>query len=163
MGSGKSTLGRQLSAHLQVPYTDNDDTIATLAGTTTLALSQAGGGLLHEWERRYVQEIVMRPGAVIAGIAASSADRHDDLTLLRAHGRLIYLACDVPTLVSRVTADPARPWLDRDLENTLRSMHDRRDPVLRACADLVLDASRPAHALLNDVLEDLGRRPIPRP
>lgn len=152
MGAGKSTVGRLVANRLDVPYIDNDATIAVMAGTTTLALSHAGGGLLHEWEARYVRELATRPGTAVAGIAASSADRPADLDLLTAAGMLVYLACDVPTLVARVSADTARPWLDGDLAGTLRAMYERRDPVLREVAHLVVDGTRPTDHVADEIL-----------
>lgn len=152
MGAGKSTVGRLVANRLDVPYVDNDAAIAAMAGTTTLALSHAERGLLHEWEARYVRELATRPGPAVAGIAASSADRPADLDLLTAAGTLVYLACDVPTLVARVSADTARPWLNGDLTGTLRAMHERRDPVLRDVAHIVIDGTRPPDQLADQIL-----------
>src|SRR2546423_1508584 len=83
MGSGKTTVGEQLAAQLGCDYLDNDATIADLAGRTTVALAEAGGTLLHDWESRYVQHVQQLRPPVVCGIPASAADRPADLRTLR--------------------------------------------------------------------------------
>jgi shikimate kinase len=152
MGCGKSTVGAVVAADLGADYLDNDAIIASLAGRSTVELAAAGGELLHEWESRYVQQIVDRPTPVVAGIPASIAERPADLDLLRHHGLLVYLRCDLATLVARVSADPPRPWLSGDPEEVLAGMLAVRDPLLRAAATLVVDGTRAPADLAAEVV-----------
>ena len=148
-GSGKSTVGRELARRRGWPYVDNDATIEAMAGQSSVRLAAQGGEVLHEWEAKLVAHLVGRPAPLVAGIPASSADRPDDLALLRRTGLLVFLRCDVETLVRRVAADPPRPLLARDVRPLLRAMVRRRDPVLSAAAHLVLDATRPVAAVVD--------------
>jgi shikimate kinase len=143
MGSGKSTVGPLVAAAVGTEYLDNDATIASLSGRTTVALAAAGGELLHQWESRYVHRVVDFPPPVVAGIPASIADRGADLDLLAGRGLLVYLRVDLDTLVARVTAGPPRPWLTGDPRQVLAGMISAREPVLAAAAGLVVDATRP--------------------
>lgn len=138
MGSGKSTVGAAAAAHFAVPFVDNDATVAELAGWSTVDLADRSREVLHAWESRYVRHLAGRAEVVVAGIAASSADRPDDLAVLRASGLLVYLRCDAATLADRVRRDPRRPLLDEHPEALLADMFDRRDPVLRRAAHLVI-------------------------
>lgn len=155
MGSGKSTVGRAVGAATGRQYVDNDATIAALAGRSTAALATDGGSVLHDWEQTYVRHVVDRGGPTVAGIPASCADRDTDLALLAASGVLVYLRCSPATLVSRVLADPPRPWLGASTEATsalVRSMFDARDPRLCATAALMLNAERPVADIVADLL-----------
>jgi len=143
MGCGKSTVGRALAADLSHQYVDNDVTIAELAGRSTVELADAGGNLLHEWESRYVRHVTRLPGGVVAGIPASAADRRPDLDLLTRSGLLVYLRCDLATLVARIHADALRSWIRGDAGELMADMLATRSPVLDRCAHLVVDASRP--------------------
>ena len=152
MGSGKSTVGRLLAQRIGCEYVDNDATIAQLAGRTTVALAEAGGTLLHEWESRYISHVRALPAPAVVGIPASTSENRDDLQSLRDAGLLVYLRCDVDTLVHRVTAGPKRPWLTGDVRRTIEAMHARRDPILRAAAERTVDATLPI-AVIVDALD----------
>jgi shikimate kinase len=152
MGSGKSTVGRQLALEQGWPYVDNDVVIAELAGRSTVELSQAGGTLLHDWEARYAEHLVGRPAPFIAGIPASAAERADELRALRRTGVLVYLRCDPATLTARVARDAPRPWLTRDVGQLIVAMFGRRDAVLRAACDHVVDATRPVATVVSEII-----------
>ncbi len=147
MGSGKSTVGVRVAATLGVAYRDNDATIAAMAGRTTVALAKAGGDVLHDWESRYVQQLAHLSPPVVAGIPASIAERPGDLALLAGTGLLVYLQADLATLVARVRAGPPRPWLTGDPAEVLAPMLAERDPLLKAAAGLVLEATAAPAAL----------------
>ena len=159
MGSGKSTVGREVAAVTARPYIDNDATIAALAGRSTAELSTDGGTVLHEWEATYVRHVTGRPDAVVAGIPASCADRDGDLDLLAASGLLVYLRCSPATLVSRVLADPPRPWLAASREAStalVTAMFEARDARMRESAGLTVDAERPVADIVADLISFQG-------
>ena len=149
MGSGKSTAGRELARRRGWPYVDNDASIQAMAGQSSVRLAAQGGEVLHEWEARLVAHLAGLPGPLVAGVPASTADRPDDLQLLRRTGLLVFLRCDLDTLVRRVAADPPRPWLGAEVRPLLGAMLHRRDPVLAAAAHLVLDATQPVTAVVD--------------
>jgi len=156
MGSGKSTIGRRLATELACRYVDNDDTIAELSGHSTVALAAAGGTRLHDWESRYAHYLKTLPGPLVAGIPASTADRSDELRMLRHTGALLYLRCDSETLARRVMPDAARPWLHGDVRSTMADMFARRDHVLRAACDRVIDATRSINRIMAEVYAATG-------
>lgn len=143
MGSGKSTVGALVANAFGTRYVDNDLAIASMAGHSTVELSEAGGELLHEWESRYVHRLVGQAPPVVAGIPASIADRPGDLALLRSRGLLVYLRADLDTLVARVRTGPPRPWLSEGPAEVLAGMLAGRDGPLGSAAALVVDAARP--------------------
>ena len=149
MGSGKSTVGLRLAHRLGCEYVDNDATIAQLAGRSTVALAESGGTLLHDWESRYISHVCQLTPPAVAGIPASTSENRDDLESLRDAGLLVYLRCDVDTLVQRVTAGPRRPWLTGDVRATIEAMHARRDPILCAAAERTIDATLPIAVILD--------------
>ena len=164
MGSGKSTIGKRVAEELAWRYVDNDETIAELSGRSTVALASAGGTLLHEWESRYAHYLRTLPAPLVAGIPASTAERGEELHMLRHSGTLLYLRCDSDTLVRRVTSDPPRPWLHGDVGATIADMFARRDDLLRSACDRVIDATQPIERILTEIV-GVSARPTtsPRP
>ncbi len=152
MGSGKSTIGRRLADELACRYVDNDETIAELSGHSTVALAAAGGTHLHDWEARYSHYLRTLPAPLVAGVPASTAERAEELSMLRHSGVLLYLRCDSETLVRRVTSDAPRPWLNGDVRATIADMFARRDHVLRTRADQVIDATQPIERILAEIV-----------
>lgn len=161
MGSGKSTVGRAPSSRLGCEYIDNDETIAALAGQSTVELAGARGDLLHEWESRYVRYLAALPGRAIAGIPASAADRGSELRLLSEAGLLVYLRCDLPTLTARIRADPPRPWIDGNAEELLAGMLATRGPALERSAQLIVDAGRPVPETVTRIAQAYRAEPRP--
>lgn len=152
MGSGKSTVGRALASVLGYDYVDNDTTIAVKAGQSTVELAASGGTLLHDWESRYIHELVAEQRHIVAGIPASAADRYADLQLLHKSGAIIYLRCDVDTLAARVQADGPRPWLTHDVRPIIEAMMASRDPVYLRFAYDVIDGSLPVSAIVDTIV-----------
>ncbi|SHF58028.1 shikimate kinase [Jatrophihabitans endophyticus] len=158
MGSGKTTVGRRLAARLDVGYVDNDEAVAGLAGVSSVELARRGGSELHEWEARYVTTLLDRDAVVVAGIAASSADRPAELAALAAAGLLVYLHCPPAVLAARVRADGPRPWLPADPETMIADMYERRDAVLREHATIVDATVTPDDAVTRIVAALAARR-----
>jgi shikimate kinase len=155
MGSGKSSVGHSLARWLGCRYIDNDEEIRLLAGRSTVALASAGDGELHQWESRYALHAAARPAPLVAGIPASVADRPPDLRTLRRTGYLVYLSCDLSTLVTRVRADPPRPWLDGDPEDLMAQLLATRHPVLTKAAHLVVDGGETVDEIVTRIVAAL--------
>jgi shikimate kinase len=155
MGAGKSTVGRAVAARAEVRYVDNDATIAREAGHPTADLA-ADAADLHSWESRYASEVARMPPRIVAGIPASVADRPDDLELLAATGLIVYLRCDLSTLVARVRAGPPRPFMDADMGALLAEMLAKREPVLLRVAALVVDEPQPVDHMVSVIMDAAG-------
>jgi shikimate kinase len=155
MGCGKTTVGRRLAGTLDVPYIDNDGSIAELAGVSTVELANRGGTQLHDLEARYALSLLDRDAPFVAGVAASTADRPDELAALNDGGLLVYLRCPPDVLVARVVAGPPRPWLPPDPTELITSMYEARDSVLNTCR-LVVDGTAPAATTAQRIQAELG-------
>lgn len=163
MGCGKTTAGRLAAVALDVPFVDNDATIAEMAGTSTVELAGLGGGVLHDWERRYAEAQAAARVPAVVGVPASCADRPADLTALRAAGTLVYLRARPEVLAARVLADVPRPWLSRDpveVAVLVRGLHERRDAVMAAAAHRVVDAESSSTVVAADLVDALEARPV---
>lgn len=152
MGSGKTTAGRLLASAIGGRYVDNDATIATLAGHSTVDLAATGVDVLHAWESTYIHVVAGLGPPLVAGIPASIAERADDLALLRRCGLLVYLRADAPTLAARVAVDPPRPLLGDTAGASLAGMVAERDSRLAQAASLVVDATQTPEAVVQAIL-----------
>ena len=157
MGCGKSSVGEAVAAQRRLRYVDNDAEIAVLAGVPTLALAEQGGDELHRWEAAYVRHLGTLPGAFVASLPASCADRPGELERLRSRHVIIYLRCSVQMLLDRTKADAPRPWLTaRDAGAFTQDAFARRDPVFVEAAHGVVDGDAPLHEVTRDVVRWLS-------
>ncbi|HET8970917.1 MAG TPA: shikimate kinase [Candidatus Nanopelagicales bacterium] len=160
MGAGKSTVGRALAELLGVPLLDNDLELARETGRSTLALAAGGERALHQQESDQLRRAARRPGPFVAGVAASVADRPEDLALLRRTGTVVYLRAAPETLAARVSRDPARPFVGEDPEPWLAVHLERRDPVYLAAAQLTVAVDgRTVRSIVAEIVAALAARP----
>lgn len=138
MGAGKSTVGGALAGLLGWPYLDNDLLLRRRTGIDTVGLAALGRGALHLQESRQLHALLDVAPPYVAGIAASVAERPDDLAVLRAAGLAVYLRARPATLAGRIGPGEGRPWLDAEPRVVLGRMFRTRDATLRL-ADLVVD------------------------
>lgn len=143
MGSGKSTLGRALAARLARPYVDVDARIEADAGRSIAALFAAEGEAgFRAREARVLAAVLGEPAAVIAtggGAVLAEPNR----TAMRDAGIVVYLQVDAATQLARLQGDASRPLLQAaDRAQRLAQLQAQREPLYRAAAHLLFDASR---------------------
>lgn len=139
MGCGKSTVGRLLARELACDYLDNDELVLAGTGASLVSLAATGDSTLHDRESAHARQVSALPPPFVAGIAASVADRPDDMELLVRSGRLIYLRAQPATLAARLGTGAGRPWFDGDPRPVIERMFERRDAIFTAAADVVVD------------------------
>lgn len=160
MGCGKTTVAAEVSARLGWPKVDNDVALEAGTGRSLLELAGFGADVLHRLEGLQADLALAAPGPLVMTLAASLADDEARRSALRASSAVVYLWAEPAVLASRVVGTP-RPWLLPDPEVALAAMLERRDPSLRAIADVVVDASRRSPAELAD--EIIGRLGLEAP
>ena len=127
MGTGKSTLGRQLARRIGYAFIDTDLAIEEVTGKTVEKIFRKDGPIRFRSEENLLaRKLSLRSGLVIAtggGMALNS----ENVYLLQQNGVLIGLKADPEVILSRVRNKRRRPLLRRgDLrENVARLLRER--------------------------------------
>jgi shikimate kinase len=156
-GSGKSTVGRQLSRRLQLPFFDSDHVIEQRLGCSIRDyFAREGEDAFRDLEEQVVAELAAGSGAVVAtggGTVLRPANREQ----LRAHGQVIYLRSSPEELYRRLRHDTQRPLLQvADPLGKLKSLYNERDPLYRETAHFDIETGRPSvPTLVNMILMQL--------
>lgn len=102
MGSGKSTLGAQLSRHLGYQFVDMDQLIEETAEMSIPEIfNEHGEEVFRKWEHDILQELCHREKLVIS--TGGGAPCHSGtMDLLNAHGTTVYLKLSSEALLSRL-------------------------------------------------------------
>jgi len=140
MGAGKSTIGRQLSRQLRMPFHDSDHEIERRTGVDIpLIFELEGEAGFRKRERAIIDELTRLDGVVLATGGGSILDpqNRDDLT---SRGTVIYLHTSVGQQLKRTGRDRNRPLLQTgDPRGKLGELMAVREPLYRETADIIIN------------------------
>jgi shikimate kinase len=144
-GSGKSTVGRQLSRRLGLPFFDSDHLIEQRLGCSIREyFAREGEAAFRDVEEQVLRELAQGPSAVVA-TGGGAVLRPGTREALREGGKVIYLRSSPEELYRRVRHDTQRPLLQvADPMARLRALHAERDPLYRETAHFQIDTGRPS-------------------
>jgi shikimate kinase len=138
MGSGKSSVGRELARRFGAPFVDVDERIESAAGSPIRDLfEREGEPAFREREKAALRGALSVKGCVIATGGGAFSDG-ENRALLRSYAPVVYLEAAVGTLLARLAGDLGRPLLrGGDREVVVRELLSRRIPGYRT-ADLTV-------------------------
>ena len=104
-GSGKTTLGRTLAAHFDLPFLDLDAAIVERAGQPIPAIfKQHGEAWFRQLEAEVLRTVAARPGPLVLATGGGTPCFYDNLTVLNASGLTVWLDVPEAVLVARLAA-----------------------------------------------------------
>jgi shikimate kinase len=152
-GSGKSTVGRQLSRRLGLPFFDSDHVIEQHLGCSIREFfEREGEDRFRDVEESVLDQLSSKQEGVLStggGAVLRPANRR----LLRERCRVVYLNSSPDELFRRLRHDVNRPLLQvADPLNRLRDLHRLRDPLYRESAHFVIETGKPSVSTLVDMI-----------
>ena len=140
MGAGKSTIGRQLSKQLGLPFHDSDHEIEARTGVDIpLIFELEGEAGFRKRESLVIDELTQLPDIVLATGGGAILDPLNR-QYLNDRGTVIYLHASVNQQLKRTRMDRHRPLLQtEDPRARLEELMATRDPLYREIATLVID------------------------
>lgn len=153
MGAGKTAIGRNLAARLDVPYIDSDAEIEAAANATIAEIFERSG---EPFFRDREAEVILRllqadPCILSTGGGAYLADRNR--AAISEHGVAVWLDADLELLWQRVRHKDTRPLLRTpDPRATLEEIFKARQPIYRS-ADLRVRAE--PHYTIDDMTDQV--------
>ena len=135
MGCGKSTIGRQLAAQLNLPFLDLDDDIAAFEGRTIPEIFAAVGDAgFRVCETAALRRACSSPACIVA-TGGGIITREENIALLRGHGLVVWLNRPLEAMIADVRQD-TRPNLAGDKEERMRTLFAAREALYRRAAHL---------------------------
>ena len=160
MGSGKSTIGRQLARLLNLDFEDSDHEIQQRTGVDipTIFDFEGEAGFRHR-EKQVIDELTQRECLVLATGGGSVLDA-DNRRNLSSRGVVVYLHCDPEQQYERTIKDRNRPLLQTDDRLArLKTLMTERDPLYRTTADYVITTDRRnATAIAREIMRKIKHR-----
>jgi len=139
MGSGKSSIGRRLAAHLNLPLIDLDDAIVAKAGLSIPEIfARQGESEFRSMETQALREAVAQHTIIATGggVVLSKKNR----TLLKSNDApVVWLKASPEFLANRIAGDTNRPLIaSGDTLKKLQELSDVRNPLYEECSDFIL-------------------------
>jgi shikimate kinase len=150
MGAGKSTIGRRLSARLQLPFLDADAEIEAAAGMSIPDIFETHGEPhFRDGEARVIARLLDSGPAVIA-TGGGAFMREDTRGRIRIKAVSIWLKADADIIMRRVKRRVDRPLLQTtDPATTIARLIEEREPVYQH-ADLTIWSREVPHEKIVD-------------
>lgn len=157
MGSGKTTLGKRLAREYGLEFVDLDREIERRNGVTVSTIFEIEGEAgFRERESQLLTEVISRKGCVVAtggGVVLSPQNRAH----LLASRCVVYLNATPQLLYSRTRNDRSRPLLQvADPLVKITELTNRRDPLYREVADVVVEAGRDVTCVIDQIKKAVG-------
>lgn len=139
MGSGKTTIGRQLAKRLRFKFVDSDRAIEERTGADIpLIFDLEGEAGFRKRERDMIASLTEGVEIVLATGGGSILDPENRKQLI-SFGHVIYLSCTVDQQVQRTSRNRNRPLLQtEDPRSVLEELFSVRDPLYKQTADTII-------------------------
>lgn len=153
MASGKSTIGWHLAQRLNWPFFDVDKVIEARCGVpVSYIFEKEGEAGFRVRETRIVRELTSKKRCIVSmggGVPMFPVN----LPLLQK-GLVVALLVSAQTVLDRTRYDKTRPLLQvADPERHVREMLEKRGPLYRSVADVLLSTSHLSpHAVVDQLM-----------
>ena len=142
MGVGKTVIGQQLAAYLQVPFFDSDAAVEALFGCTVYDFfSRYGENAFRESERKIVANLLAGPVCVLASGGGAFMDPQTR-AVIKAQAVSVWLKASLDLLIYRTTKriENTRPLLLQGNPRTVLSrLLKERSPIYNT-ADIIIES-----------------------
>ncbi len=141
MGSGKTTVGLNLSYKMRMPVEDTDKLIEQREGKKISEIfAEEGEAYFRKLETLLLEEIKERNYHRIISVGGGTPVNPVNRKLLKECGTVIYFRVKPETVYQRVKQDTARPLLQcEDPLARIKELMEARKEAYEECADIIID------------------------
>jgi shikimate kinase len=140
MGSGKTTVGRQVAARLGLEFIDSDEVVERETGRTVRAIFEVEGeAAFRALEADVLANALESPERAVIAAAGGVVLDPESRARLRRAATVVWLRAHPDVLAARVNGADHRPLLGDDPSGVLRRLADERAALYDCVADAVVD------------------------
>ncbi len=158
MGSGKTTVGKQLAKRLRLDFVDSDHMIEERCGVSISTIFDIEGEEgFRKRETKMLAELCEQSGVILA--TGGGAIVSEENRILLRKGFVVYLKTSIETQMARTQKNQNRPLLDNvDAEEKLKQLMAERGPLYEQEADLVvISGDRVVSKVVDEIVEAMDR------
>lgn len=136
MGSGKTTVGRQLAKALEMKFVDIDKLIVERESKNVSEIFSENG---EEYFRKLEKQIVIeesKDNNVIISTGGGVIIDNDNIKNLRKTSFVVFLDCEVECIYNRVKRRKNRPLLNvENMYETIQKLYEKRKVLYKISSD----------------------------
>jgi len=156
MGAGKSTVAEAVAGHRGWTLRDSDRDIEAATGRTGREMAASDGvDALHRWEEAVLLDALGRDDPQVVAAAGWVVESAACREAMARSAQVVWLRVGDDELWRRMATGRHRRPLTAD---ELHAMAARRNPMMEAAADVVVDADGPRDQVMAAVLAALEGR-----
>lgn len=143
-GSGKTTVAKQLSTLVGMPWVDLDAEIVSASGKAIADIFRdSGEAIFRDWESKVLHEWVSGPATIIS-LGGGAVLRPENRQTIKRTGFCVWLDAEAEELAQRISADAASPSQRPSLTGLpmleeIRQVMQTRQALYEDVANLRLD------------------------
>ncbi|WP_079509725.1 shikimate kinase [Mesobacillus jeotgali] len=157
MGSGKTTVSKELAQRLNMAVIDTDEEIINKAGKSINEIFAHDGEAQFRLLESEVLYSMPSADAVVAtggGIIISKKNR----LFLKDKVNVVYLHTAFSFILERLKDDDTRPLLSKDKWKSSESLYSSRIPLYRETAKLEIDTSgKPVSRIVDEIIQRMKK------
>ena len=157
MGTGKTTIGRQLAKNLSVSFYDSDHEIEKRTGVKIALIFEIEG--VEGFRKRETQILneLSQMNNIVLSTGGGAVTRAENRKTLKNNGHIIYLKSSPEILFKRTADDKNRPLLQTDDRlSQIRKILAEREPIYIEMADEVIDSEKKSSKqIIQKILEQI--------
>lgn len=120
MGAGKTHLGRALAVELKLPFFDLDCVIGQMCGCNQSDLMRRKGELAFREAENKALKMVLGKDRFVLACGGGTPAYYDNMEQLTKNAHVVYLDCNIPTLVNRLLPEKCmRPLIEKVADEEL--------------------------------------------
>ena len=154
MGSGKTSIGRKLSASLSLDFFDSDHEIIEKTGVSIDHIFDVEGEKgFRARESEAIKNLCNMTNVIIA-TGGGSVLLEENRKLMMQAGLVVYLSSSVDQILRRTAKSKSRPLLEKsnNRRKTITDIVQARDPLYKEVAKLVINTNGKK---LNEVIDEI--------
>lgn len=141
MGTGKSSVSRELSAQLGWPRIDSDEDIVRRAGKSIADIfAHEGESRFRDIESDCLSDILLQSEPAIVATGGGAVLRESNREAMLAGSFVVALTADAESIIARVSQDEGRPLLQGDARERVYKLLEQRKG-LYDFAHLIIDTT----------------------
>lgn len=152
MGSGKTTVGKQLARISSMKYIDIDQYVEHKEGKTISDIfAEFGEDYFRDLEHKASVELAEKDNCIIAAGGGTLLFERN-VEALRKNSIIVLLNVPLNSIKCRLRNDKRRPLLQRpDKDKVMEELYKKRLPIYTQVADYVVNANKPPLAVAEDI------------
>lgn len=157
-GAGKSTIGRALALHREVPFVELDQRVEQIAGLRLAEIFNLHGeDHFHRLEGEALEEVLAEGDRVVIAAGGSIVSSTANFARLRAACRTVWLRAHARDHYQRVLAQgDRRPMADHPRAmDQLEQLLEKREPAYAQCEIVIETSGKDVGEITREIAEQI--------